>query len=253
MRFLPSAALLAGGLWASAHASLPDAIAAHRLLNDIAEARVLQVELQPNAAGDRPPLYAVAFSFEGFGWFYAAESGTRVLGPLAANWDSAAELTRTLREIDGRVVRVTSYAQPAGPERLPQPVLLNNACVIGSLVALANLLARNDEVNEAGLVLLSYDRTDATTATALLVNHCLLVFRDHGRWQCIDPRTPDERFPLDQIAVGAPLDPTLLRLSLRGRYPVRSARFLAVATGTVRRISESAVWRRALGARAQLN
>jgi len=242
MRLL-SPALLALLCVAPAGATLRDALLAHGLLNDLAETHVLRIDQQPGPTGARPPLYAVMFSFEDVHWLYAAESGTRVLGPAPTIWPDAAQVTRQLKQIDPGVARVTAYPRPLpgvpGGEQLELP----NACVIASLSALANLLGENREVSDAGLVLLGYRPPPATPAQSWLVDHCVLVYRENSRWFCLDPRAPKAAFPLEHIRVGASLDQGLMQLTLRERYPLKSARLLPLSARTLGQITSSALWR----------
>lgn len=238
----PALALLAGLLTASpAPAALQDALIARQILADVAATCVVRVEFAAGAS-TRPPVYAIAFSLENVFWLYAPEIGTRVLGPATAVWPDPATLSARLHALDPGIQRVTAYPNPVSAVFKQDQLYLTNACVIASLHGLTAVLDAGNEVKEAGLILLSYDTTDASTAVSLVVNHSLLAYRLRGQWWCIDPRTPRKPFRLRDVAVGAPLDPALVALALRQDYPVKSVCLLALSPKTLARIAADVQW-----------
>lgn len=222
--------------------ALQDALVARQVLADVTETCVLRIDF---AAGGtpRPPVYAIAFSLEKVFWLYAPEMGNRVLGPATDVWPDPATLSGRLHGLDASVQRVTVYPNPVAPAFKPDQLYLDNACVIGSLHALTAVLHREGGVAEAGLILMSYDTTDASTAAALRVNHSLLAYRQREVWWCIDPNDERAPFRLNQVKVGAPLDPALVALALRQRYPVKSVCLFTLSPRTLSRIEANLQWR----------
>lgn len=239
-RLLP--AFLAVCLAKSASGSLQDALIARHVLADVAQTCVVRLEFEPGAAV-KSPVYAMAFALENVFWVYAPEIGTRVLGPATKVWPDTATLSSRLHAFDASVARVTIYANPVTPDFKQGQLYLNNACVIGSLHALMEVLDREGRVTEAGLILMSYDTADAATAAALQVNHSLLTYRVRNQWWCVDPNHPEQPFPLRDVDIGKPLDPGLVALTLRHSYPVKSVCLLPLSPSTLKRIVSNVQWR----------
>ena len=222
--------------------ALQDALIARQVLADVAETSVVRIDFVAGQTS-RPPVYAIAFSLEQVFWLYAPELGTKVLGPATLVWPDPATLSSRLHGLDASVQRVTVYSNPVAAVFKQDQLYLSNACVIGSLHSLTWVLHTEGSVAEAGLILMSYDTTDASTAAALQVNHSLLAYRQRGVWWCIDPNTEQVPFRLNQVKVGAPLDPALVTLSLKQSYPVKSVSLLALSSETLARIEANLQWR----------
>ena len=233
-----------GALLASpcAPAALRDALVARQVLADVASTCIVRVEFVARQPA-RPPIYAVAFALEQVFWLYAPEVGTRVLGPATAVWPDAATLSARLHALDPNVSRVTVYPHPVATPFRQDQLYLTNACVIGSLHSLTAVLGAEGAVGEAGLILMSFDTSDASTAAALLVNHSLLAYRLRGQWWCVDPRRLQQPFRLRNVDIGAPLDPVLVTLALQQAYPVKSVCLLPLSPGTLDRIASNVQWR----------
>lgn len=236
-------ALVVGVIATEARATLSDALETYRLLRDFADARVLRIERTQSAGGANPPFFAVAFSFEQLLWLYVGESGTRVLGPAGDTWPDAGNLAARLRQIDATVDTVTIYPHPVLSPQLRDQFQLNNGCVVACVAELAALWAKQDDVRDAAMILLTYDSAEAEPAGVVFVNHALLVYRASEGWQCLDPGAPERPLALEHLAVGTALDPAVLQLALRGRYPLKSARLLPLSIDTLQRIRNSALWR----------
>ncbi len=233
------------GLTAPLRAAMPDAMLAQHMLTDVAEAYVVRVTLAPKAPAPRPdPVYGVVFAFEGSCWFYAAEYGSRILAPLDETWSKPEIVTARLKAFGLPVESLDLYPRITPPTWLMAQVRINNACVVGALSALTRVLGPS-EIRDAGLVLLSYHQPQEAPTAAMFVDHCLLVYREAGRWTCIDPRNPNKSFVLDRLELGAALDPALVELSLRARYPLKAARLLTIAPSTLDKITQSTLWREA--------
>lgn len=235
------AALLGAVSAPTAFGALRDILVARQIMADIAPACVVRVAFDP-AKGGRETLYALAFTLEGVFWIYSPEIGTQVLGPASRLWPDPATLSARLRELDPTVSGVTVHPNPVTETFRQDQLYLINACVIGSLHSLLWVLHDHGGVDEAGLVLMSYDTPDAATAPTLRVNHSLLAYRQGKQWWCIDPLKPREPFRLKDVKVGAPLDPALVALTLRQRYPVKSVSLLALSADTLRRIAANVQW-----------
>jgi hypothetical protein len=223
-------------------ADLRDALIARQVLADVAATCIVRVEFvvgQPV----RPPVYATAFSLENVFWLYAPEVGTRVLGPATAIWPDPAVLSARLHALDPSVSRIRVYAHPVATPFRQDQLCLTNACVIGSLHSLTAILNAEGAVSEAGLILMSFDTADASTAAALQVNHSLLAYRLRGQWWCIDPKRRQHPFRLKDVAIGAPLDPALVTLALQQAYPVKSVCLLPLSPATLNRIATNVQWR----------
>jgi hypothetical protein len=246
MRFIPLSVLLAATTVGPVRATLQDALLAHALVADIADSRVVRID---RATG---PVFGAAFTFEDCLWLYTAESGTRVLGKTGAAYPAADQLGATLRLLDSRVSAVAIYPHPPRPLMEPAQWRLNNSCVLAALASLAQLLSATDDVREAGLVLLSYRTANAEIANGMLVDHCLLVVRGLERWECVDPADAHKVFPLQWLIVGKPIDPAIVDRTFRDRYPLKTARLLAIDRGTLERIRDSALWRVAARAHGEL-
>jgi len=225
-----------------ARATLQDALVARQVLADVADTCVVRIDFIAEAAA-RPPVYATAFSMEHVLWLYAPEIGTRVVGPATRAWPDPAALSARLRGLDPLIRRVAVYANPVAPISRPEQFYLNNACVIASLHALTRVLDSGGRVAEAGLILMSFDTPDASSAEAALVNHSLLAYRRDEQWWCIDPNNPLKPFRLENAEVGAPLDPALVLLALQQDYPVKSVYLLALSRGTLDHIAANVAWR----------
>jgi hypothetical protein len=223
-------------------AGLQDALLARQVLADVADTCVVRIDFAAGPAG-RPPVYATAFSLEHVFWLYAPEIGTRVLGPATRAWPDPAALSARLRGLDPTIRRVTVFANPVAAIPRPEQVYLNNACVIASLHALTRVLDSEGRVAEAGLILMSFDTSDASSAAAAQVNHSLLAYRRDEQWWCIDPNNPLKPFRLENAEVGAPLDPALVLLALQQDYPVKSVYLLALSRATLARIAANVLWR----------
>ncbi|MDB6095698.1 MAG: hypothetical protein JWM32_3260 [Verrucomicrobia bacterium] len=237
-----TAAAIAGSSAFETRGSLQDVLVARQVLGDLARTCIVKVEFAP-AHPLRAPMYAAAFSFENVFWLYSPEGGTQVLGAATSSWPDAPTLSRRLHEFDPRVEKVTVYANPVATIYKADQLYLNNACVIGSLHALAAVLHRESRVHEAGLILMSYHTGDASTAAALQVNHSLLAYRLGKQWWCVDPSKPDAPFRLEDVRVGAPLDPQLVARALQRDYPVRSVCLLPLSPQTLARIEQNLQWR----------
>jgi hypothetical protein len=225
-----------------APAALRDALIARQVLADVAATCIVRVEFVARQP-ERPPIYAVAFSLEHVFWLYAPEVGTRVLGPATAAWPDSAVLSARLHALDASISRVTVYPHPVATPFRQDQLYLTNACVIGSLHSLTAVLNAEETVSEAGLILMSFDTADASTAAALQVNHSLLAYRLLGQWWCIDPRRHRQPFRLKNVDIGAPLDPALVTLALQQAYPVKSVCLLALSRATLDRIAANVQWR----------
>lgn len=224
-----------------ASAALRDALIARQVLADVAMTCIVRVDLVPGES-PRPPIYATAFALKQVLWLYAPEIGTQVLGPATKLWPDPETLSMRLHALDPSVRRVTVHANPVSPTFKPDQLYLDNACVIGSLHSLLWVLHDQGAVDEAGLVLMSYHTSDASTAAPLRVNHSLLAYRLRQQWWCIDPNQPQQPFPLRNVAVGAPLDPALVALALQQRYPVKSVCLLKLSPATLGRIAANVQW-----------
>lgn len=235
------AAVLLAGAATSASATLRDILVARQIMADVASACVVRVTFNPAQSG-REPLYALAFSLEGVFWIYSPETGTQVLGPASRLWPDPATLSTRLRELDSTVTAVTVHPNPVAETFRQDQLYLRNACVIGSLHTLLWVLHDHGGVDEAGLVLMSYDTPDAATAPTMRVNHSLLAYRQGRQWWCIDPLKPREPFRLKDVKIGAPLDPALVALTLRQRYPVKSVSLLKLSEATLERITANVQW-----------
>ena len=231
--------LLAPGL----HAALQDALVARQIMADVADTCVVRIDFTAKPAA-RPPVYALVFSLEHVCWLYAPEIGTRVLGPATRAWPDPDALSARLRGFDPSIRRVKVYSNPVAAISKPERVYLNNACVIASLHALTRVLDSEGRVAEAGLILMSFDTSDASRDSAALVNHSLLAYRRGEQWWCIDPNNPLKPFRLENAEVGAPLDPALVMLALQQDYPVKSVCLLALSRTTLDRIAANVFWRR---------
>jgi hypothetical protein len=239
----PAQACLAGLFLASVtRAALQDALVARQVLADVADTCVVRIDFAAAPAA-RPPVYATAFSLEHVFWLYAPELGTRVLGPATRAWPDPAALSARLHRLDPGIRRVTVYANPVAAIPRPEQLYLNNACVIASLHALTRVLDSGVRVAEAGLILMSFDTSDASSVASAQVNHSLLAYRRDEQWWCIDPNNPLKPFRLESAEVGAPLDPALVLLALQQNYPVKSVYLLALSRGTLDRIAANVVWR----------
>ena len=236
---LAALAFLAGAT--RSEATLRDALIARQVLADVAATCVVRVEFLP-APAPRQPIFAIAFSLENDFWLYAPEIGTRALGPATEVWPDPATLSSRLHGLDPTVLSVTVYANPVSAPFKQDQLFLANACVIGSLHSLLWVLHNESGLTEAGLILMSYDTTDASTAAALVVNHSLLAYRLHGQWWCIDPRNDREPFKLKHVKIGAPLDPALVELALKQDYPVKSVCLLPLSRATLGRIAANVQW-----------
>jgi hypothetical protein len=227
---------------AGVRGALQDALIARQVLADVAETCVVRIDFAASQP-PRPPIYAIAFSLENVFWLYAPEIGTRVLGPATPVWPDPAALSARLRGLDATVQRVGVYVHPVAAVFRQDQLYLSNACVIGSLHALTWVLRSGGSVAEAGLILMSYDTTGASTAAAMQVNHSLLAYRRNGVWWCIDPNQERAPFRLSNVQVGTPLDPALVALALRQNYPVKSVCFLSLSPVTLVRIETNLQWR----------
>ena len=219
---------------------MQDALIARYVLADVAKTCVVRVNFTD--AQKRPPMYALAFSLEKVFWLYAPEIGTRVLGPETETWPDPSTLSKRLRSLDSDVERVTVYANPVVPAYRPDQLYLTNACVIGSLNSLIWVLHNGGDASHAGLILMSYETSHASMAAAMQVNHSLLAYQVHGKWWCIDPSHVGDPFPLENVAVGEPLDPALVALTLKHSYPVKSVCLLSLSRGTLDRITSNVRW-----------
>ncbi|MBS0662498.1 MAG: hypothetical protein JSR48_04495 [Verrucomicrobia bacterium] len=238
--------LLLGGLAVllavpPASGKLRDILVARQIMADVAPTCVVRVAFDP-AKGDRETLYALAFSLEGVFWIYSPETGTQVLGPASRLWPDPVTLSARLRELDPTVAAVTVHSNPVSENFRQDQLYLVNACVIGSLHSLLWVLHDHGSVDEAGLILMSYDTPDAATAPTLRVNHSLLAYRQGRQWWCIDPLKQRETFRLKEVKVGAPLDPALVALTLKQRYPVKSVSLLKLSDRTLDRITSNVQW-----------
>lgn len=226
-----------------APAKLLDALTAQRVLTDLADCRMLRIDRSLPGQAEKPSLYAVAFVFEDLLWLYVGESGTRVLGPATKSWPSEDEFAARLQQIDPSVVGATLYAPPTPSHSAAETPPITNGCVVACITRLAQLLIEQNGVHDAGLVLLAYDSPAPTPEAGLFVNHAVLVFRDDAGWQGIDPGVPETPFRLENVRLGAPLDPALVQAALGERYPLKSARLLMLSPDTLARITHGALWR----------
>lgn len=227
----------------SAHATLRDAVIVRTMLTDVSSTRMVQIELRPSGSrAVAESVYGVAFSLEKCDWLYTAEYGTRLLG--ATHHDSLAPtaLAQRLRATGAAVERVTLIAHPPASIWTPGQVSISNACIAGSVSLLSHMLGLED-LHEAGLVLLSFHAPAGGLDQGMVIDHSVLVYREHDRWMCRDPRSPDQPFSLAAVRVGAPLDPALAELALRSRYPLEKARLLMFGPGTLEQLKSNAVWR----------
>jgi hypothetical protein len=222
-------------------AELQDALVARQVLADFAATCVVRIEYDPSLTA-RPPVFATAFRLENVLWLYAPEIGTRALGPATHAWPDSAKLSTRLRQLDPAIRRVTVYSNPVAPLVRQEKLYLNNACVIASLQSLGRVLDLNDRVTDAGLILMAFDTTEPANAPAFLVNHCVLAYRRDGRWWCLDPNQA-QPFPLNTIAIGAPLDPALVTLALQQSYPLKSVHLLPLSPATLDRVATNMRWR----------
>ena len=223
-----------------ARATMQDALIARYVLADVARTCVVRVDFSGPAL--RPPLYALAFSLEDVFWIYAPEIGTRVLGPATQLWPDTSTFSDRLRSLDAGVEKVTVYPNPVTAGFRPDQLYLVNACVIGSLNSLLTVLHSGGDASHAGLILMSYETSGASVAIAMQVNHSLLAYQIKGKWWCIDPSHVSAPFPLENVAIGEPLDPALVALTLKHSYPVKSVRLLPLSRPTLERIAANVRW-----------
>jgi hypothetical protein len=236
------AGLACVGLAANAKADLQDALVAREVMADLTATCVVRIDYT-RESGSRPSVFALAFRLENVVWLYSPEIGTRALGEATAAWPDSSALAARLRRLDPAIRRVTVYPRPVEPLVRQEQRYLDNACVIASLHCLGELLNNPDRVTEVGLILMAFDSSEASDRATFLVNHCVLAFREDGRWWCLDPNDARRPFLLKTTAVGAPLDPALVALALQQAYPLKSVHLLMLSPVTLNRIATNMRWR----------
>jgi hypothetical protein len=224
-------------------AGFQEAVLAHFELADVGETVVVRGMAGPDR-GAGAEEYFVFFQFEGVLWCYAPGTGTRVFGPAPTIWPpSDKQVLKWIKETDASFHQVSVYCNLPAPASLQAE--LPHACVVACLAQISNLLLHAGPPDEVGLVLLSYDRERSPGGGVgpLVIGHSLLVYRYQGQWFCFDPRGRDAPRTVAQVAVGAPLDPTLKALAERPDCRLAHARLLRISRRTLDQLDASLTWR----------
>ena len=220
----------------SACAALQDALLAQVLLKDTVDARTVRISYADQT------VHGVAFALEHCLWLYTPASGTRVLGAAPEQFPDATEFAARLKHWEPGVNDLRIEAQPPRPIAETTQSRLQTGCVIVALKRLTDLLVAS-ELNDAGLVLLSYTTGSTRVVDGMLVDHCLLVTRFGDRWECFDPIAPEKSFAPQWLDVGRPLDPILVERTVSQRYAIKSARLLQFRRDTLAKLKEAQLWR----------
>ena len=239
--------VLVGLLWATtARPAMRDALATAQLLSGLVETRLVRLEI-PAAPGAEPrKIHSVVLIFDGVLWLYTPGLGTRPLGPAPRDEGRVTEeITARLRRLEPTLGRIDVYNRPLLPTSPPIADALSNACFAGCLYHLAELYARGESVDEAGIIFLSGEaaRRPPTTSALRDVGHSLLVYRTGRQWTLLDPAHPETLLPFRPPQVEAEIDPALAAYARRANYPTDRFQYHRFSAQALTRFATEVAWR----------
>jgi len=205
---------------ACASSSLDDASGARARLGPSVWSQVVRVE---NTAPHSPyprELYALVFEAAGRLWFYTGSEGTQSFS-LRRNQLAAekADFAPLLRAIDPgfttfQIVDTATNGQRAGRTEGPLP----NGCLVESLAALRDRLARGELIEQARLLLFYFEADGAPHG------HTVLEYETPRGAFAVDAAASANRTrPLDRRIAG---DPVAVARALRPDLAITAARWV---------------------------